>query len=93
MISLPFTALYSGPTVLGAAAAIEVGIKHDSLKITRGYQVAGGVLALAGAAWVAWRDLRARGAPVAPGSSSLEIGIEYPVVKKREEDCRGSSAG
>jgi len=60
MISLPFTALYSGILTLGAAAAIEVGIRDRALKLGPAYQAAGATLALATSTWIALRDLKER---------------------------------
>jgi hypothetical protein len=59
MISLPFTALYSGILTLGAATAIEVGIKGRTLRVGTAYQIAGASLALATSSWIAWRDKKA----------------------------------
>ena len=55
-ISLPFTALYSAILTIGAAFAIEVGIRKGSLRITIPYQAAAVGLACGSSAWIAWRD-------------------------------------
>ena len=76
LISLPFTALYSGILTLGAAAAIESGIKGGSLTIGPAYQITAAALALTASALIARNDARARrealtmAAMAYPGSSA-----------------------
>ncbi len=60
LISLPFTALYSGVLTLGAAAAIESGIKGGSLTIGPAYQITAAALALTASTLIARKDGRAR---------------------------------
>ena len=65
-ISLPFTALYSAALTIGAAAAIQIGIRKENLRITIPYQVAAAALACGSSAWIAWHDQSSPAPEVSP---------------------------
>jgi hypothetical protein len=69
-ISLPFTALYSAALTIGAAAAIEIGIRKGNLRITVPYQVVAAALACGSSAWIAWRDHSSPAPKVSPAPAA-----------------------
>ncbi len=59
VISLPFTTLYAGAATFAVTYGIQVGLRHEPFQFTPAAQTVALGLALAGAAWIAWRDARA----------------------------------
>jgi len=59
VISLPFTTLYAGALTVGLTWGWQAGVRGEPFRFTPAAQAAAVGLALAGSAWIAWRDARA----------------------------------